>query len=56
MSSMPVISRWTRLPMRLPHWSEAFSVLHVEGGGFRIEQDRDGNKECAEDQANAHDK
>jgi len=28
--SKPVISHWTRLRMRSPHWSEALSVLHVE--------------------------
>ena len=27
--SMPVISHWTRLRMRSPHWSEILSVLHV---------------------------
>src|SRR6476660_8915712 len=29
--STPVISHWTRLPMRSPHWSATLSVLHVEG-------------------------
>src|SRR5207247_10315617 len=29
--STPVISHWTRLQMKSPHWSEALSVLHVEG-------------------------
>jgi len=28
--STAVISHWTRLPMRSPHWSGASSVLHVE--------------------------
>src|SRR6185437_14899769 len=32
--SMPVISRWTRLRMRSPHWSKALLVLHVEGYRF----------------------
>jgi len=29
--STRVISHWIRLPMRSPHWSEALSVLQVEG-------------------------
>jgi hypothetical protein len=29
--STPVISHWTRLPTRSPHWSGTLSVLHVEG-------------------------
>jgi hypothetical protein len=31
---MPAISRWIRLQMRSPRWSEIFSVLHVEGVMF----------------------
>src|SRR6266478_2104652 len=44
--STPVISHWTRLQMRSPHWSEAFSVLRVEEchvltrkGGFHMRSD-----------------
>jgi len=28
--SMPVISRWTRLQMKSPSWSEDLSLLHVQ--------------------------
>lgn len=32
----PVISHWIRRQMRLRHWSEALSVLHVEGCQFQL--------------------